>query len=222
MSARLSPDGMYYWDGRAWVSTLSPDGRHRWDGASWVPVPSGSVIHGHVPRVGREPTPWTQPLQYAVIAWYGLSVIVAGTLPFWLGPTMSQVMNNAIQRQEANSIQPLPPDFGDTVNAMVNGMLWFTAVFALAIAVVAIVAAIRRWTWAYYAMLVLLGFGLFGLPANIANAASGGALNTMQGYSMPMWTAWFGIGTGLVAAALFLWMLIALVRYGPWAMKRVT
>ena len=34
----LSWDGMHYWDGRAWVSTLSPDGRYRWDGRSWMPV----------------------------------------------------------------------------------------------------------------------------------------------------------------------------------------
>ena len=35
MSLRMSPDGMYYWDGQAWVSTLSHDGRSRWNGQAW-------------------------------------------------------------------------------------------------------------------------------------------------------------------------------------------
>lgn len=218
MSQRVSADGMYYWDGAAWVSTLSHDGRHRWNGSTWVPV-SGSVYAPQA-RAPREPTPWTQPLQYAVAAWYGLSALFTATLPFWMGGTMNQIMNQAIQRQEANSVEPLPPGFSDTMTTMMNGILWFSAIVGAAVAVVAIVAAIRRWTWAYYAILVLLGLGLIGLPVNLANAASGGSINSMQGFTMPMWSTWFSIGSGLVSAALFVWMLIALVRYGPWAMRR--
>ena len=33
---RLSEDGLHYWDGRHWVTTLSPDGRFRWNGSAWV------------------------------------------------------------------------------------------------------------------------------------------------------------------------------------------
>ena len=38
---QVSPDGRFWWDGRAWqaMPTLSPDGRHWWDGQSWQPVP---------------------------------------------------------------------------------------------------------------------------------------------------------------------------------------
>ena len=208
---------MYYWDGRAWVSTLSPDGRHRWDGMAWVPV--APVSYAASPPVAREPTPWTRPLQWAVIAWYGISAIFTATLPFWMGSTMSQIMNQAIQRQEATSVEPPPPGFADAMSTMMNGILWVSAVIGLAIAVIAIVGAIRRWTWAYYAILVLLGLGLIGLPINIVNAATGGSLSTMQGYSVPSWSLWFSIGAGLVSAALFVWMLVALTRYGPWAMK---
>jgi len=35
---RLSDDGLFYWDGRQWVTTLSPDGRFRWNGSAWVAV----------------------------------------------------------------------------------------------------------------------------------------------------------------------------------------
>ena len=219
MSVRLSPDGMYYWDGQAWVSTLSHDGRSRWNGQAWVPV--GPAVFAPPPRTVREPTPWTRPLQYAVIAWYAFSALFTATLPFWMGATMNQAVNQSFQRQEAQSGQPLPPGFADTMNSLITGILWVSAIFAVAIAVVAIVAAIRRWTWAYYAILVLLGLGLLGLPINIINAVSGGSLTSLQGFTMPAWQAWSGVGTGLISGALFVWMLVGLVRFGPWAMKRV-
>ena len=210
---------MYYWDGAAWVSTLSQDGRSRWNGSAWVPVTG--FAYAPQQRPAREPTPWTQPLQYAVAAWYGFSALFTATLPFWMGGTMNQIMNQAIQRQQANSVEPLPSNFSDTMTAMMTGVLWFAAIVGAAIAVVAIVAAIRRWTWAYYAILVLLGLGLIGLPVNLANALGGGSLNSVQGFTMPAWTLWTSVATGLVSAALFVWMLVALVRYGPWAMRRV-
>lgn len=33
----FSPDGLWWWDGAQWRSTVSPDGLWRWDGRSWVP-----------------------------------------------------------------------------------------------------------------------------------------------------------------------------------------
>jgi hypothetical protein len=38
---------------------------------------------------------------------------------------------------------------------------------------------------------------------------------------MPAWTYWLGLATSIPSAALFVWMLIALVKRGPWAMTRV-
>jgi hypothetical protein len=41
---RLSPDGLWRWDGQNWVTAeLSADGRSRWDGYDWRPVPQASV-----------------------------------------------------------------------------------------------------------------------------------------------------------------------------------
>ena len=36
-AAGLSPDGLWWWDGTRWQTTVSPDGRWRWTGAQWVP-----------------------------------------------------------------------------------------------------------------------------------------------------------------------------------------
>src|SRR5256885_10156494 len=77
LSARLSPDGMYYWDGERWVSTLSYDGRQRWTGTTWVPVggPAFPQAPYQAQRVPRQPTSWTRPMQYAIAAWYAISAL---------------------------------------------------------------------------------------------------------------------------------------------------
>ena len=103
MSARLSPDGMYYWDGQQWVSTLSHDGRTRWSGTAWVPTGQvyGTPAFRPAERTKREPTSWTRPLQLTVAGWYALQGIYALTLPFWMGGPITQAINQGIQRQQA-------------------------------------------------------------------------------------------------------------------------
>ena len=73
----------------------------------------------------------------------------------------------------------------------------------------------------YCAVFLLLGLGLVSLPVNVANAATGGSINAAEGFSLPAQMLWLSIAFGLAGGALFVWMLIALVRRGPWAMRRV-
>jgi hypothetical protein len=39
-------------------------------------------------------------------------------------------------------------------------------------------------------------------------------------FTMPTWLIWISIGIGTVGTGLFVWMLIAVIRYGPWAMVK--
>src|SRR5262245_50204604 len=213
---------MYYWDGAAWASTLSPDGRHRWNGETWVPVPV--VAYGSPTRVVREPTPWTRPVQYAVATWSGLAAIFALTLPFWMGGMMTQVMNQSIQQQQQLNPEatPLPADFTDAMTSVMSGILWFAAIFTFALYATGFLGAMRRWTWVYYAVLGLLGLGLIGLPLNIVNAVTGQVVTTGATVRMSSGLLYGSVVVGLLQAALFVWMLVALVRHGPWAMKRVS
>ena len=102
MSIQLSPDGLYYWDGTRWQSTLSHDGRSRWNGTTWVPsgAASAPAAFGHPARTVREATSWTRPLQVAVAGWYAVSAVYSLTLPLWMSGPMSQAFNQAIQRQQ--------------------------------------------------------------------------------------------------------------------------
>jgi len=223
---RLSEDGFYYWDGRQWISTLSPDGRSRWNGHAWVPVaPMAAPVYPHYqqPATVRVPTPWTKPMQYAVSAWYTLSGVYAVSLPFWMSGLMSQAVTQTFQRQaQLNpNVSPPPPELISSMTSMMSGALVAAAVIGVVICAVIVIGALMRWTWIFWAVLVFLGLGALGLPVNLNSALSG---STYAGnlYGIPSWTSWLSVGIGIPGAALFVWMLVALVRYGPWATTKTT
>jgi hypothetical protein len=225
VSARLSPDGMYYWDGSQWLSTLSPDGGHRWNGTAWVPVQRTAFVppvYSNERAPARVATSWTRPLQYAVAGWYALSGLYALSLPFWMGGIMSQAMNQSIHRQEAlnPAASPLPASFYDSMTSIATGVLWFAAVIGAAICLVAIVGSLMRWTWLYYVVLVLLGLGTLSLPLNLVSAITGSSVTASSGFAMPDWLYFVSVAMSVPGAALFVWMLIAIVRRGPWGMTR--
>jgi hypothetical protein len=214
---------MYFWDGQQWASTLSPDGRFRWNGSTWEPMPAMSYPAPYYPvrPLRREQTSWTQPLQIAVVARYLASGLYGLALPFWMHGYMSAVMQRSLQQQQQAYPpgQGPPPGFTDMMNSIVTGSIWIGAIFGLALTVVAIVGAVQRWTWAYYLIVVLLGFTLLGTVFNLINLAAGGALTSRQPQP-PEFTRVAAYIFGAIDTVLFVWMLVALVRRGPWAMRR--
>ncbi len=224
MSAQLSPDGLYYWDGSQWQSTLAHDGRTRWNGSEWAPVQGmGSAPGSNLyPPGRREPTSWTRPLQLAVAGWYALSAIYALSLPFWMSGMMSQLVNQSVQRQQERnpSASPLPADFASTMGSVMTGVLWVVAVFGVVICAVIIIGALRRWTWMYYVVLVFLGFSVISLPLDLVNAAGGSSISAASGFTVPSWYYLSGALFAIPSIALFVWMVVALAKRGPWAMRR--
>ena len=222
LSARLSPDGLYYWDGASWKSTLSPDGRHRWDGAAWTPLDSAAAAPYWTGRPQREPTSWTRPLQYAVGGWYVWSILYTLAEPVWMGGMMGNAFGHAFQRQSQLNpdVSPPPAALTDMVTSMFTVGLWISAVLYSVIFAVAIVSAWRRWVWAYYVLLVLLGLTTIIVPIQLVYVFVGPAMGAASGISIPSWIYVLNFFTGLPAIALFVWMLIALVKRGPWAMRR--
>ncbi len=222
---RLSDDGLYYWDGSTWISTLSPDGRWRWTGTAWGPV-AATVAPAFAPHPSyqqatpRRPTPWTKPMQYIVAAWYALSGLYALSIPFWMSGTMSQMINQSIQRSTAQNpeVSPPPAEVISSITTMMSGVLWVAAIFGVVFSVVFIIGALARWTWMFYVVLVLLGLSTAGLPLNIIGAVAGST--PINPFSLPVWISWLSVALGIPSTALFVWMLVAVVRYGPWAMTR--
>lgn len=213
---------MYYWDGQSWKSALSPDGRYRWDGSAWAPVSAMAAAPYWTGRPQREQTSWTRPLQYAVAGWYVWSILYTLAEPIWMGGMVGNVFNQAFQRQQQLNpdVSPPPAALTDMMTSMMTLGMWISAIIYSAIFVVAIVSAWRRWTWAYYVVLVLLGLTSILVPIQLVYIFVGPAMGAASGMSIPSWFYAVNFLTGLPAIALFVWMLIALIKRGPWAMRR--
>jgi hypothetical protein len=134
---------------------------------------------------------------------------------------MADIMNQSMQRSQQRypSTTPPPPELISAMTSFMTGALWVGALFGFAICLVALVGALNRWTWIYYAVMVLLGLGLLGLPINLINVVRGSSALS-YGVVMPAWINWAGLLSGIIGGALAIAMLYALVKRGPWGMTR--
>ena len=214
-SLRLSADGLFYWDGAQWVSTLSPDGHQRWDGTRWVPLQSVAVpvTAGLVapppprPRTVRTPTSWTRPLQWAIAGWYALQCAWAISLAALLALNLNDFANSFVVAEERAHPQDLLPPPGYATDLALTAAFYLFAVVApvVGVSVVVIVTALRRSTWGCYVAMAALVVSAFAVPL------------TLLALFLPLWIV---LSSAAVSAALLVWMLVAVLRRGPWAMTR--
>lgn len=175
------------------VGQVSPDGQFRWDGMQWVPVPRGT----------REATPWTRPMQLAAAALLTVEAVyfVAGTFV----AVNRDTLMTALQQQNSQVPQGMTED--QFIN-LVSGIVY---TFVIVIAVLELFGALGsflRWRWAFWYVFVLMCLGSLSALFGIAGAfKSAGAA--------------FGELLALGAVAMLVWMIVGLVRYGPWAMRRL-
>ncbi len=219
---KLSEDGLYYWDGQQWASTLSNDGRSRWNGTAWVPVGATGTPGVYAqPQAGvRVPTGWTKPLQYSVIAYYAVSALWAIAAPFLTAGAISDYVNQVIQQNSALNPDVPPPsaDVLDTIHNMITVALGVGVAIGVAISAIAIIGALRRWTWVFYAVLVLLGLQAVSFPFTIISAFTTSSITPMK---LPVALTAVSVALAIPALALFIWMAMAAFRRGPWATTRV-
>ena len=181
------------------VGQVSGDGQFRWDGQQWIPIPRGE----------REPTPWTRPMQLASTALLVVEAVlsVAATVIFYTHDAVKKTL-------EAAGTQ-IPQ--GTTEDQLIGITIGFAIGFAVFLALLELLGAVGaflRWRWAFWYVFVLFGLGtlsaLFGVLSLFRPNSSAFPL----GYEIVSELL------GLVAIAIFVWMLIGVIRYGPWALKR--
>src|SRR5438445_13858623 len=181
------------------VGQVSADGQFRWDGQQWVPIPRGS----------REPTPWTRPMQLAAAAFFTVQALysVIVSVIFINRDSMLRVM-----RAQGTTI-PQGSDF-DTV---LNISIFIALAFVIVIAILELVAALGSylgWRWMFWVALVLFALGVIGGLTNLSYFAR------PETSPVPAWAVIVQELFSLLSAALFVWLLVAAIRFGPWAMKR--
>jgi hypothetical protein len=172
------------------------------------------------PRTGpRVPTGWTKPLQYSVVAWYLANAIWGIGQPFLMAAPISDYFNQVLQQNAALNPNTPPPsaDVLSAIHSFITVALAVGAAVGVAISAVIIIGALRRWTWVFYAVLVLLGLQTISFPFTLVSAFSTSAISPMK---LPVAITAASVAFGIPAAALFIWMAIAAFRRGPWAMAR--
>lgn len=164
-----------------------------------------------IPKGTREPTSWTQPMKLAVAVYLAANALfsVIGTLIFVNHDSLLRVM------QAQGSLNNLPA--GTDVNSVVNVGLAFAYAIVVIVALVFLFAAVGSylgWRWIFWVVLVVLGFSSIGAITNLVSISRPNLTET------PVWALVVDELFSLAALGLFVWMLIAIITRGPWAMKK--
>ena len=181
------------------VGQVSADGQFRWDGLQWVPIAPGT----------REPTPWTRPMQLAAA---GLFVVEAA-----YSVVVSVTFINHDSMLKAINAQGTTIPTGTGVDTIVNIAIFTTIAAGVVIAILELVAAVGSylgWRWIFWAALVLFGFGGLGALLNLPS------LFKPSASPIPLPGLLVSELLSIVSLGLFIWMLMGVIKFGPWAMKK--
>jgi len=175
-------------------------------------------------RTVRTPTSWTRPLQIAVIALAAGQILYSVSYPYWVASVWnwwgSIVSSGSPQVHWWGWPLPPPGSLHDVLPALLD--TFGGPVLTVAIAVAMIVAAIRRWSWAFLAIGVLLAlYGLFRAYNLLVNVILFPALPPPPWGPVLMPDVGFEAVFGLAALVLVLFVIVALATRGPWGMRKV-
>src|SRR5438270_14098747 len=100
----------------------------------------------------------------------------------------------------------------DTIVTLSVFLAWAVVVVVAVLELVAALGSYLGWRWMFWAALVLLGFGAIGAFTNLSSLAHASLS------PIPTWGLALEEVFSIAALALFIWMLIGVIRFGPWAM----
>jgi hypothetical protein len=164
-------------------------------------------------------------MQLAVIA---LTLVGALNLVFLL-PYLGDYLRRSIRQSIDLSLasQPGTVENADQVRMIAEQVAFLSVALTVAFAIVwfllVLIGTLRRWTWLYWLLMITAGLSVLGLPQQalvlFGVGISGGTGQPV--FLLPLPNALLGLTLGLAELALFIWMIVALRRFGPWACRKV-
>jgi hypothetical protein len=164
-------------------------------------------------------------MQLAVIA---LTLVGALNLVFLL-PYLADYLRRSIQQSIDLSLASQPGTVGnaDQLRMIAEQVAFFSVALTVAFAIVwsllVLIGTLRRWTWLYWLLMITAGLSVLGLPQQVLElfgvGISGGPGQPV--FLLPLPSALLGVVLGLAELAIFIWMIVALRRFGPWACRKV-
>lgn len=181
------------------IGQVSADGQFKWDGAQWAPIARGF----------REPTSWTRPMQLATAAIFAISAVLNTAMTFVFvnhDTTLKAIL-------AGNQQYPAGTDIEDVVNAAMVITYVGAVAFDLLYLFIAL-GSYRGWRWMFWLALVAFALGGLGAFTNLS------ALAKPSESAYPFASLVIDEIGGIVSLGMFVWMLIAVVKRGPWAMRK--
>jgi hypothetical protein len=178
---------------------ISADGQFRWDGQQWVPLAAGY----------RVPTPWTRPMQLASAGLLAVTAVVSLVVTFAF-----YNHDSVLRALQAQGTQVPAGTSMDTVINAAIGVAYAIVVFFGILELVGALGSYLGWRWIFWGVLVLFGLG------SISALLGLGSLARASASPMPFGGLVLSELLNLASLAMFVWMIVGLIKYGPWAMKR--
>ena len=178
---------------------VSADGQFRWDGQQWVPLPASY----------REPTSWTRPMQLITAALFAISAVSGVVI------TIAFVNHDSVLRAlHAQGTQIPATTSIDTIVNITIGVTYGVAIFFSLLYLVAALGSYLGWRWMFWAALVLYGLSGITVFTNIGSFAN------PDRSPIPVAGLIISELFAVLGLAMFVWMLVAVIKFGPWAMKK--
>jgi hypothetical protein len=175
----------------------SPDGRWWWNGAEWTPAPTW--------RTRYVVTPWTRPMQIAVLALQAIGLLLAAV-------TLPTIYASMINNNPALAGDPQTAEF---FRQFFAATMVFVLAWSLIVVAVFVVGVLKLWRWLFWYLAVSYGFAALAIPVNLSYALGSAPIR------YPTWFLFVALPINLVEVAIAVWMLVAYRRYGTWARRKI-
>jgi hypothetical protein len=176
-------------------------------------------------RTARNPTSWTRPLQIAVIALALGQILYTVSYPYWSAFAWNwwDNMINPGGPQVQWFGWPLPPpgSLHDILLALLLLDIYGSALLTVAIAIGVIVVAIKRWSWGFLVIGVLLPLYGFVRMDSVLSWFFPSDYPPPPWGPVPMPDVGFEGLFGVVALVIWGCVIVALATRGPWGMRKV-